>query len=76
MFGRFISKPIFPMANIELEKELVSVKVQRGTQQKVRVLASLEGMTSQEWYANMVDKAYEASVHLRGGRKVSVKSRK
>lgn len=46
-------------------------KLKRGTNQKLKVLASLEAMTVPEYLELLVDKAYEAT-QINRGRKVSV----
>lgn len=54
------------------DDELVSAKIRRGTNQKARVLASLEGQSFADYMATTIDRAYEAAMHNRG-RKVPVK---
>lgn len=46
----------------KLENELISVKMKRGTNQKVKVLASMDKVSIQDWFDWMVDKAYEATI--------------
>lgn len=42
------------------KNELVTIKVKRGISQKIKMLASLETQTMQEWLEWMVNKAHEA----------------
>lgn len=51
--------------------DLTMAKLKRGTNQKLKVLASLEAMTVPEYLELLVDKAYEAT-QINRGRKVSV----
>lgn len=50
----------------------VVIEVEAESRKKIKVLASMEGQTMQQWIAWMVNRAYDATVHNKG-RKVPAK---
>jgi tRNA(Phe) wybutosine-synthesizing methylase Tyw3 len=45
------------------DKELVIVEVPRYVRQKIRVVASLEAMTTPQYLEWLINKAYETKIH-------------
>ena len=46
--------------------------VSRDCHQKIKLIASLEGQTMQEWVEWAINKAYESAMHNRGRKGLSV----
>lgn len=43
-------------------KEITTMQVERGTLQKVRVLATMEGQTTRDYINWLIEKAYESKI--------------